>query len=131
MAMRIEIATGLIDELIALAAAQPTREVCGLLFGGPGRIDGWRATANVADAPETTFEIDPAALFAAHRAARSGGPAIVGCYHSHPSGQPIPSARDMAGATPGQYWLIVAGRAAIIYHIRPDGRFERCVDAST
>lgn len=131
MAMRVEIATGLIDQLIALAGADPAREVCGLLFGGSGRIDGFRPAANVAADPSTTFEIDPAALFAAHRAARAGGPSPVGCYHSHPHGPASPSARDVAGADPGQYWLILARGDAQLYHVGRDGRFDRCRTALT
>lgn len=131
MAMRIEIATGLIDDVIALAAADPGREVCGLLFGTAGRIDSHRPAANVAGDPATTFEIDPAALFAAHRAARAGGAAMTGCYHSHPSGQAVPSARDVAGATPGQYWLIVAGRDARLYLMEADGVFLSCALSKT
>ena len=126
MAMRIEIATGLIDAVIALAAADPDREICGLLFGTPGRIGAHAPAPNVADDPATTFEIDPGALFAAHRAARAGGPAVIGCYHSHPSGRPWPSARDAAGAEPGQYWLIVAGQDAAVHHAVSPGVFRRC-----
>ena len=37
---------------------------------------------------ELTLEIDPAKLIAALRAERGGGPAVVGCYHSHPRGGP-------------------------------------------
>ncbi|HEX8412807.1 MAG TPA: M67 family metallopeptidase [Sphingomicrobium sp.] len=129
--MRIEIATGLIDAVIALAAADPEREVCGLLFGAPGRIAGYLPARNVAGDPTTMFEIDPAMLFAVHRAARAGGPVPVGCYHSHPRGSAMPSERDRAGADPGHYWLIVAGRDVALYHARPDGRFDRCQPAST
>ena len=131
MAMRIEIATGLIDAVIALAAADAGREVCGLLFGTPGRIADFAPAANVADDPATTFEIDPAALFAAHRAARAGGPAIIGCYHSHPSGRAWPSPRDAAGAEPGHYWLIVAGQDAAVHHAVSRGVFRRCALSQT
>lgn len=69
-----------------------------------------RPCRNVAADPARRFEIDPAALLAAHRAARAGGPAILGCYHSHPSGVAEPSACDAAAAEPnGWLWLIVAG----------------------
>ncbi|WP_240500082.1 Mov34/MPN/PAD-1 family protein [Sphingomonas montana] len=130
MAMRVEIATGLIAELLALAAADPDREVCGILYGTPSgtdpRIDGYTVAANVAADPTTAFELDPAALFAAHRAARADGPAIVGCYHSHPRGPATPSARDIAGAEPGQFWLILAGTDARLYHRDHDGDFGAC-----
>lgn len=97
------------DELCALAAASRD-EVCGLLFGAGSRVDGLLACRNVAADPAVRFEIDPAALIAAHRAARRGGPVIIGHYHSHPSGIAYPSPRDAADAAPdGSLWLIVAG----------------------
>ena len=46
----------------------------------------------------TGFAAAPAALFAALRAARAGGPAVIGHYHSHPSGQATPSATDADAA---------------------------------
>ncbi|QHL90822.1 hypothetical protein GVO57_08280 [Sphingomonas changnyeongensis] len=99
----------------AHAAATPGREACGLLLGVTGvdgglRIDTAQPCANVAADPAIMFEIDPAALIAAHRAARNGGPAVIGCYHSHPSGPARPSARDAAmAAGDGQIWLILPG----------------------
>ncbi len=64
--------------------------------------------ANVHPQPETHFEIDSTALIAAHRAARAGGPRVVGYYHSHPTGPPAPSATDRAYAThDGMLWAIV------------------------
>jgi proteasome lid subunit RPN8/RPN11 len=131
MAMRVEIATGLIAELVALAAADPACEVCGILYGTARRITGYGVAANVAAVPEATFEIDPAALFAAYRTARAGGPAVVGCYHSHPRGNATPSVRDRAGAEPGQFWLILAGTDARLYLSGPDGDFSECTVAQT
>lgn len=86
------------------------REACGLLFGDPHAITGWQAVENVAEAPAHRFEIDSAALFAALRAERAGGPRIVGYWHSHPGGEAAPSTTDAAMAEPdGKLWLIVAG----------------------
>lgn len=71
---------------------------------------------NVAANPARHFELDPATLFAAHKAARAGGPAILGHYHSHPSGRPEPSATDAASATPdGHLWLIIGGDEARLW----------------
>jgi desampylase len=65
---------------------------------------------NVADDPVRQFEIDPMALLAAHKAARSGGPQLVGYYHSHPEGHPLPSATDCEHASgDGRVWAIIAG----------------------
>jgi proteasome lid subunit RPN8/RPN11 len=51
-------------------------------------------------------------LIAAARAARGGGPRVMGCYHSHPSGIAAPSSTDAAmAAHDGKLWAIVAGGA--------------------
>lgn len=89
-------------------------EVCGLLLGEGGRITVVEQCANVSSAPATRFELDPAALIAALRAARSGGHQVIGHYHSHPTGDPRPSPTDAADAAPdGAIWIIVgAGEVA-------------------
>lgn len=98
-----------IAQIVAEMRASPAREVCGLLFGDGTDIQAAQACTNVAADPARTFEIDPSALIAAHRAARAGGAAIMGHYHSHPSGLAEPSARDAADASPdGSLWLIAA-----------------------
>jgi len=102
-------------------AAVDCDEVCGLLLGRPGRIEEIRPAANVAPNPERHFELDPATLLMSHKAARSGGPAILGHYHSHPSGLPEPSATDAANAAPdGSLWLIVGGGEARLWIAAPD-----------
>ncbi len=111
--MSVTISSEVLTQLIAAAEASPDAEICGLLLGAAGRIVAAKACANVAADPARTFEIDPRALFAAHRRARSGGLAVVGHYHSHPSGLPIPSARDAAQAMgDGAVWVILGGGAA-------------------
>lgn len=87
-----------------------------MLFGSDAAITGWQVVENVAEEPERRFEIDPAALFAALRAERAGGPRIAGYWHSHPSGDPAPSMTDARMAEPdGRLWLIVAGEAARLW----------------
>ena len=94
---------------VAAAAAYP-REACGLLLGAGGRITEAQPTANLHPSPETHFEIDPQALIGAHRAARAGGPELIGYFHSHPHGPPAPSATDRAcAARDGKVWAIIAG----------------------
>ncbi len=91
------------------AAQTPELEVCGLLFGEGNAIEDARPTDNVASDPATSFEIDPQALFSAIRAAREGGPQLIGYYHSHPSGEALPSRHDHAMALDiGRLWLIAA-----------------------
>ena len=84
-------------------------ECCGLLLGSAGRIERAVPAANVHPDPLRHFEIDPAALIAAHRACRAGGPELVGYYHSHPNGHPLPSATDCEHASGDhRIWAIIA-----------------------
>lgn len=106
--MTATIATGLVADLLAAAARRPDEEICGLLLGQGADIRLALPAANVSARPADSFEIDPAVLIAALRAERGGGPAVVGCYHSHPRGAAVPSPRDLEAAEPGRLWLILA-----------------------
>ncbi|SOB87630.1 Proteasome lid subunit RPN8/RPN11, contains Jab1/MPN metalloenzyme (JAMM) motif [Sphingomonas guangdongensis] len=120
--MSLQISRSLRDRIVAEAAAVPRLEVCGLLLGRAGLVTGAPACRNVAADPTRAFEIDPAALIAAHRAARAGGPDIIGCWHSHPSGNARPSAADAAAALdPSWWWLIVAGGEVGAFRVVPSG----------
>ncbi len=122
MAMRVKISSAVIDRIVVAAATSPEAEVCGLLFGSADRIDAVESCINVAPDPARRFEIDPAALLAAHRRARDGGMTPVGCYHSHPGGVAAPSPRDAADAAPdGGIWLIVAGGRVTAWRAMVDG----------
>jgi desampylase len=106
MAMRIS--RPLLEAVLADARLTPDRERCGLLLGQGDRITAFHPAANVAGDPARHFEVDPAALLATHRAARAGGPALLGHYHFHPHGDVQPSPRDAAAAHgDGMVWLIV------------------------
>ncbi|MFU7528817.1 M67 family metallopeptidase [Qipengyuania sp. ASV99] len=94
----------------AAAVSAFPREACGILLGEGERITQALETRNVHLSPETHFEIDPQALIDAHRAEREGGPKLMGYFHSHPSGEPVPSATDRAmAAGDGKVWAIIAG----------------------
>lgn len=109
MGMMLEISRAVLAVIRAESAAAAPREACGLLFGSEARIERATATANVATDPHRHFEIDPAALFSAIRTERAGGERLLGYWHSHPSGDAMPSATDRAMAAPdGRLWLIIA-----------------------
>lgn len=109
----------------AARAAAPL-EACGLLFGSDAAISGWSPADNVAENPARHFEIDPAALFAAMKAERAGGPKLIGYWHSHPSGDVQPSQTDAEHAQPdGKLWLIVSGTEAACWLAGQRGRHER------
>ena len=96
----------------AQAQAAFPGECCGLI---EGRRDNNRAQVlalhparNIAARPDR-FEVHPEDHFAALKAARANGRAIIGCYHSHPNGAPEPSVTDRAGAGEENFlWLIAA-----------------------
>jgi proteasome lid subunit RPN8/RPN11 len=70
----------------------------------------------------TRFELDPVALLKAHREAREGGPQVLGYYHSHPEGHPVPSATDCEHASgDGRVWAIVTGHEVAFWRDGADG----------
>ena len=107
--MDVRVSRPALDRLLAEAAGAAPEECCGILLGSDGSITEVRAAANVAPDPRRRFEIDPQALVDAHRAARGGGPAVVGYYHSHPGGAAAPSATDQAMATGDRRIWAIAG----------------------
>jgi proteasome lid subunit RPN8/RPN11 len=107
--MTIEVTSGAMATLRAEAKAAAPLECCGLLLGQADRIDTIVPAANVSPQPAVRFEIDPLALLWAHKAARGGGPKVLGYYHSHPAGHPLPSATDCEHSTGDlRVWAIVA-----------------------
>lgn len=114
--MAVRISRTLLDLILADAAAAEGAERCGLLLGDAERITEVRFAANIAPDPSRHFELDPQVLLAAHKGSRSGGPAIIGHYHSHPSGRAAPSRTDAdCAVADGSLWLIVAGRQAALW----------------
>jgi proteasome lid subunit RPN8/RPN11 len=120
--MEIGVTSGALATLREEAARVTPSEACGLLLGRGETISEARPAANVHPAPATHFEIDPAALIAAHRAAREGGLQVLGYYHSHPTGDPAPSLEDRAQASgDGRIWAIVADGTIGWWHDGPQG----------
>lgn len=129
MGMTPRLSSKTLIDLFVAANASPAAEICGLLLADGGDVVG-RPARNVARDPSRFFEIDPATLIAAHRAARSGGPAILGHFHSHPSGDPDPSPRDAADASPdGSLWLILTRDRARLWRAVPQGQVHGRFDA--
>lgn len=114
--MEIEVTRDALTVMRAAARAAHPLEACGLLLGEGARITQARAARNIHPQPQTHFEIDPQALIDAHRAARAGGPEVLGYFHSHPAGPPAPSATDRAcAARDGRVWAILAGDAVLFW----------------
>lgn len=108
-----------------LAAAARPREACGLLVGRTTdagvAVTGLAPSRNLADA-EDAFEIDIAMQLALQRRLRGRGEAVVGVWHSHPAGAPVPSARDAEGAwEAGLAWLITSDEETTAWLALGDG----------
>ncbi len=108
--MACQVTSAVIELLRAEAGRAHPAECCGILLGRGRAITRALPAANVHHDPLSHFEIDPQALIDAHRAARSGGPQVLGYYHSHPHGPAQPSVIDRSHAAhDGAIWAIVAG----------------------
>jgi len=127
--MNLRISRALLDQIMTHAGEAPDEEVCGLLFGSMAAIERAVRARNVAPDPRRAFEIDPVPLLAAHRAQRFGGPKIIGHYHSHPSGDALPSVHDAANAIPDAIWLIIGSGGAAAFMSRQGGQIHGRFDA--
>ncbi len=108
--------------ILKAAAHAAPNEACGLLLGHGTRIHTAEPAANVHPDAAYHFEIDPAALIAAHKAARARGPQVLGYFHSHPNGLARPSATDSASASgDGRVWAIAAGGEISLWRDGPSG----------
>ncbi len=112
--------------ILAAATEAAPSEACGLLLGPETQIathiETAQPAANVHPDPTRHFEIDPAALIAAHKAARTGGPAVAGYFHSHPNGLARPSATDAAMASgDSRIWAIAASGVVTLWRDTPSG----------
>ena len=106
--MVVTISSYLADEILADIAVDLTVERCGLLIGKAGAIDAIRPAANVHANPQRFFELDPVILLETQRVLRGSGQAIIGHYHSHPTGDAMPSHWDAKmAAADDRYWLII------------------------
>jgi predicted GIY-YIG superfamily endonuclease/proteasome lid subunit RPN8/RPN11 len=104
----VRVSSRVLDAIQAHAALTAPEECCGILLGREGLIEEARLADNVAPDRTRRFEIGPQHLVDAHRAARSGGPQVLGYYHSHPSGPAEPSVTDrMQAAHDSSVWAII------------------------
>ncbi len=91
------------------AQAYPT-EACGLLFGtANGHVYEVIPVSNIAADPIRHYVMDPAALAQHLPRAEREGLTLLGFYHSHPKGDPIPSPTDLHEATYSDVAYLIVG----------------------
>jgi proteasome lid subunit RPN8/RPN11 len=109
-----------LERIAALAAAEPGREVCGLLLlGAEGRFEVWPCR-NASPRPEREFELHPVDLLRALERADAARLEVAAAYHSHPHGRATLSPRDLSGALEGGLPLL-PGAAVLVAAPGPDG----------
>ena len=98
--------------IIAHAEREGPRECCGLLVGQGQVVSHAVAVPNRA-AGVTRFRLDDRAHIDVRRTLRCFEPPleIVGVYHSHPTGAPVPSETDIAEAHYPDWIHLIVGRA--------------------
>jgi proteasome lid subunit RPN8/RPN11 len=97
--------------LVAACRNRLPNETCGILFGqvSQSRVmaEGFSVIRNAARNPSESFRFSPGEWTKAFYEAQNNGRTIVGYFHSHPGGSPLPSAEDTAGWLPwGTYWIV-------------------------
>ncbi|MBA3492703.1 MAG: M67 family metallopeptidase [Gammaproteobacteria bacterium] len=101
------------NRIAAAVTAGYPHETCGLLIGRQGAgavevLDSVQAANLDQERPGDRYELDPKAMLAEDRDARSRGLEIVGVWHSHPDHPAAPSETDRAAAWEGWSYLIVS-----------------------
>ncbi len=111
-------------------------EACALLVGS-GDEKGNRTVSkavlsrNIAADPQRYFEVDPAVRIALEKELRGASDILIGVFHTHPDGEPIPSQADEQRIYEKQLsWLIAASnkkgiRSMEAYHPRHDAGFNK------
>jgi proteasome lid subunit RPN8/RPN11 len=95
-----------LEDMLAHAREALPDECCGLLIGRRHQIERIYRARNLQASP-SRYLIDSEDHFAAIREARSKGQIVVGAYHSHPVGDPLPSTSDIEEASGGRDFLYV------------------------
>lgn len=91
------------QRLIDLAATFPEREICGFIM-----MDWWIEPIDNIAPVDREFYMDEQQQLHVMTCHRED---IVGVYHSHPSGSPLPSPKDVENAPRNmRYWIIAGGQ---------------------
>lgn len=83
-------------------------EACGILAGVGDQVREVLPVQNIADAPRHFYHLEERQFVSAVFEAEKRGLSLLGFYHSHPDGEPIPSPTDVAQAAyPDMPYLII------------------------
>lgn len=110
MQKRITITRPLATHILTLAQQTPGQEICGLVSAdNHGKPCTVYPISNVADSPDTRFEMNPDEQLAAFKSMREKQETLFAIYHSHPNAAAEPSQLDIENlAYPEAYQLIIS-----------------------
>jgi proteasome lid subunit RPN8/RPN11 len=118
MAGEIQVRAEILEEMLREARRDPGIECCGLLAGRDGIVSAIFPARNALQSA-TVYEIDVRDLFRSFQRMREEGLQHLGQYHSHPTGENIPSPRDIGQAYyPEQPHFILSPRADAAQPVR-------------
>ncbi len=104
--MRLRLAAGMAEEIIAHSREGYPAEVCGIISGRDGAAVTLYRGRNVSPTPRVAYELDVETL-ARQIEFSDQGLEMVAIYHSHPAGPETPSATDLSRAFyPDSVYLI-------------------------
>lgn len=112
-----------------MQAAAP-EEGCGLLLGPRWTVSRLWPCCNVwtpAEDRRCRFAIDPREQLLAQKWARQRGWLVLGSLHSHPEGDPVPSATDRTFAVPPALLVIQGASALACWWLPEEGEPRRLV----
>ena len=104
----LQLTAGVRRDLRRAAEAAYPLEACGALLGAGARVTDIRPLPNRSSEADRSYEISPSDLEPLLRDDVSGGPSVIGFYHSHPDADTQPSSRDQELAWP-DYWYLIVG----------------------
>lgn len=101
--------------LVEQARSDAPNETCGVLGGSGDRVESVLPVPNVAATPRVYYRLDERAQVMAFAQISAAGQSVIGFYHSHPAGDPIPSPTDIQLANyPNTAYLIIG-----LKHVEP------------
>ncbi|MGQ0742387.1 MAG: M67 family metallopeptidase [Alphaproteobacteria bacterium] len=130
--MKLLLSAVLLEQCRAAARRAYPKECCGLIEGSRDG-DAWRATAvyesaNMAANSAREFLVDPQLQIRLMRELRGSERDVIGCFHSHPDGSAIPSARDVAEAREDDFlWAVIGvvpGNVDVRAYVFRESAFE-------
>lgn len=107
----IELPRQIHEALLAHSRFSAPNEACGLLAVDAGAAIRMAYCLTNVKASPTRFTIAPSEHLGALRHAERNGWSIGGSFHSHPTAEPYPSRRDIAGALDPEWVHFIAGPA--------------------